>query len=125
MSKARRATPHVPILTESASDLIVFPAGGDNTLYFDEIGGDFLLTDYSWTVSMSVSDYTGTKTVVLEHAVTLDVESELISIHASYQDVYNVLGTRDPGTYEIYCTRPNALYPDCLLYTSPSPRDRG
>jgi hypothetical protein len=112
VSKARRATPHSPILTESASDLIVFPAGGDITLYFDEIGGDFLLTDYSWTLSMSITDYTEAKTVVIEDAISLDVEAQLISIHASYQDVYNVLGMRDPGTYEIYCTRPNPFYPD-------------
>ena len=105
--KARRATPHSLILPATASDLQVLPTGGDITLYFDEIGGDFLLTQNTWTIFMSVSDYTEAKTAVIANAVTLDVEAELISVYAPYQDVYDVLGTRNPGTYEIYCTRPS------------------
>ena len=109
--KARRITPHSLLLPPTASDLQVLPTGGDITLYFDEIGGDFLLTDTSWTLYMSVSDYTEAKTAVIENAVTLDVGAELISVYAPYQDVYDVLGIRDPGTYEIYCTRPNPANP--------------
>lgn len=112
VSKARRTTANPLLLTETASDLIVFPSGGNITLYFDEIGGDFLLTDDSWTISMSVSDYTNTKTSVIDNAVDLDIENELISVSASYQDIYNVLGIRDPGTYDIYCTRPNPANPE-------------
>jgi hypothetical protein len=109
--KARRITPHSLLLPATASDLQVLPTGGDITLYFDEIGGDFLLTDDSWTLYMSVSDYTEAKTAVIENAVTLDVAAELISVYAPYQDVYDVLGIRDPGTYEIYCTRPDPANP--------------
>jgi hypothetical protein len=105
--KARRITPHSLLLTPTASDLQVFPTGGSLTLYFDEIGGDFLLTQDTWTIFMSVSDYTEAKTAVIANAVTLDVGAELISLYAPYQDVYDVLGIRDPGTYEIYCTRPS------------------
>lgn len=110
--KARRNTPHSLLLSESASDMRVLPTGGDITLYFDEIGGDFLLTDDSWTLSMSVSDYTENKTSVIENAVTLDIEAELISVNVSYQDIYDVLGIRDPGTYEIYCTRISPTNPE-------------
>lgn len=105
--KARRVTPHSLLLPASASDLQVLPAGGDITLYFDEIGGDFLLTQNTWTIFMSVSDYAEAKTAVIANAVTLDIAAELISVYAPYQDVYDVLGIRDPGTYEIYCTRPS------------------
>lgn len=105
--KARRITPHSLLLPATASDLQVFPTGGSLTLYFDEIGGDFLLTQNTWTIFMSVSDYTEAKTAVIANAVTLDVGAELISVYAPYQDVYDVLGIRDPGTYEIYCTRPS------------------
>lgn len=109
--KARRTTPHPTVLAESASDMKVYPTGGEITLYFDEIGGEFLLTDNSWTLSMSVSDYTEAKTSVIENAVTLDVEAQLMSLSVSYQDIYDILGIRDPGTYEVYCTRPSPSNP--------------
>jgi len=109
--KARRITSHPLILPATASDLQVLPTGGSLTLYFDEIGGDFLLTQNTWTIFMSISDYTEAKTAVIANAVTLDVGAELISIYAPYQDVYDVLGIRDPGTYEIYCTRPSPANP--------------
>jgi hypothetical protein len=112
VSKARRTTAHPFLIQESASDIKVFPTGGALDLYLDEINGDFLLTDDSWTISMTVSDYVEAKTVVFEGAATLNVDNEQIAISVGYQDVYNVLGIRDPGTYEIYCSRPSLSNPE-------------
>lgn len=112
VSKARRTTPHPLLLTESAFDLRVLPTGGSTVLYLDEVNGEFLLDDSSWALSMTVSDYTGTKTVNFENAITLNTETEQIALSVSYEDVYNVLGIRDPGTYEIYCTRPSLSNPE-------------
>lgn len=112
VSKARRTTANPLLLTESAFDLRVLPTGGTTALYLDEIGGTFLLDDDSWVLSMTVSDYTGTKTVTLEDTVSLDTENEQLLLSVTYQDVYNVLGIRDPGTYDIYCTRPSLANPE-------------
>lgn len=112
VSKARRTTAHPLLLTESTFDLRVLPTGGSNVLYLDELNGEFLLDDDSWSLSMTVSDYTGTKTVNFEDAVTLDTDTEQITLSVPYDDVYSVLGIRDPGTYEIYCTRPSLDNPE-------------
>ena len=112
VSKARRTTPQPLLFTETAFDLKVLPVGGSVVLYLDEVAGDFLLTDDAWTVSMTVSDYTEAKTVDFVGAAVLSRVNEQITLTVAYQDVYNVLGIRDPGTYDIYCTRPSLSNPE-------------
>jgi len=112
VSKARRITPQPFLFTPTAFDLKVLPTGGSTILYLDEVAGDFLLTDEAWTVSMTVSDYTESKTVDFVGAAVLSRVNEQITLTVSYQDVYNVLGIRDPGTYDIYCTRPSLGNPE-------------
>jgi hypothetical protein len=112
ISKARRITPQPLLFTPTAFDLKVLPTGGSTILYLDEVAGDFLLTDEAWTVSMTVSDYTQAKTIDFIGAAVLSRVNEQITLTVSYQDVYDVLGIRDPGTYDIYCTRPSLSNPE-------------
>jgi len=105
--KARRITPKPFLYTETAFDLRVLPTGGSVVLYLDEVSGDFLLDDNAWTVSMTVSDYTTSKTETFTGAAVLNRGTEKITITVTYADILAVLGPREPGVYDIYCTRPS------------------
>ena len=105
--KARRITPKPYLFTETAFDLKVLPTGGEVVLYLDEIGGDFLLDDNAWEVSMTVSDYTNSKTQTLTGAAELNRGTEKITLTVDYDDILAILGPREPGQYDIYCTRPS------------------
>ena len=109
--KARRITPKPFLFTETAFDLRVLPTGGSVVLYLDEVSGDFLLDDNAWVVSMTVSDYTGSKTETLTGDAVLSRATEKITITVSYSDILAVLGPREPGVYDIYCTRPSLANP--------------
>ena len=109
--KARRITPKPFLFTETAFDLRVLPTGGSVVLYLDEVSGDFLLDDNAWVVSMTVSDYTGSKTETLTGDAVLSRATEKITITVTYSDILAVLGPREPGSYDIYCTRPSLANP--------------
>ncbi len=109
--KARRITPKPFLFTETAFDLRVLPTGGSVVLYLDEVSGDFLLNDNAWVVSMTVSDYTGSKTETFTGAAVLSRATEKITITVDYSDILAVLGPREPGSYDIYCTRPSLANP--------------
>jgi len=109
--KARRITPKPFLYTETAFDLRVLPTGGSVVLYLDEVSGDFLLNDNAWVVSMTVSDYTGSKTETFTGAAVLNRGTEKITITVNYSDILAVLGPREPGVYDIYCTRPSLANP--------------
>lgn len=109
--KARRITPKPFLFTETAFDLRVLPTGGSVVLYLDEVSGDFLLNDNAWVVSMTVSDYTGSKTETFTGAAVLNRGTEKITVTVDYSDILAVLGPREPGLYDIYCTRPSLANP--------------
>jgi len=105
--RARRITPKPYLFTETAFDLKVLPTGGTTDIYLDEVSGDFLLNDNAWTVSLTVSDYTNTKTVTIANGATLNRATGKITLNASYNDILSIIGPREPGSYDIYCTRPS------------------
>lgn len=105
--KARRITPKPYLFTETAFDLKVLPTGGSVVIYLDEVSGDFLLNDNAWTVSMTVSDYTDTKTQTLTGAAVLNRATQKITLTVTYAQILEIIGPREPGQYDIYCTRPS------------------
>jgi len=105
--QARRIVPKPYLFTETAYDLKVLPTGGSVVLYLDEVSGDFLVNDNAWTVSMTVSDYTSSKTQTLSGAAVLNRATEKITLTVAYSNILSILGAREPGSYDIYCTRPS------------------
>jgi hypothetical protein len=105
--RARRITPKDPAMPRSDFDLYITPEGGAVLLYLDEIGGDFLIDDTSWVLSVVVSDWSNEKTETLVGASSLDRVDGTIRISASYQDIKNVLGAQNPGVMDLYATRPS------------------
>jgi hypothetical protein len=105
--RARRMTPKPYLFTETAFDLKVLPTGGDTEIFLDEVSGDFLLNDNAWVVSLTVSDYTDSKTVSVPGGATLNRATGKIALSVDYSDILAILGPREPGSFDIYCTRPS------------------
>jgi hypothetical protein len=112
INRARRITPKSPAIPLSSFDLYITPEGGVTLLYLDEIGGEFLLDDSSWSLSLHVSDWSNDKSVEIANSTDLDTVDGTIRVSASYQDILNILGSRDPGVMDLYATRPSLGNPE-------------
>lgn len=110
--RARRITPKAPAMPLSDFDLYITPEGGAVLLYLDEIGGDFLIDDTSWTLSVMLSDWSNDTTTTLAGAADLDRVDGTIRISASYGDVKAILGGQNPGVMDLYATRPSLGNPE-------------
>ncbi len=105
--RARRIIGASPAFELSAFDLYFNAEGGTNVYYLNEFGGDFLTSDNSWDVYAVFSNFTNTVSKTLENAATLDRVEGTIRLSASYADILSVLGPRDPGTLDLYASRPS------------------
>jgi len=105
--RARRIIGASPAFELSAYDLYFNSEGGTNIYYLNEFGGDFLLDDAAWTVYAVISNFTNTSSKTLVDAADLDTVEGTIRLSASYADILSVLGPRDPGTLDLYASRPS------------------
>ncbi len=112
VARARRITGKSPAFELSALDLYFNQDGGTNIYYTNELGADFLADDSSWVVSAVVSSWTNTITKTLDTAVFYDDVEGTIRLSAGYSDLLSVLGPRDPGTLDLYATRPSLGNPE-------------
>jgi hypothetical protein len=112
VARARRITGKNPAFELSALDLYFNEEGGTQIYYTNELGADFLADDSSWTISAVVSNWSNTKTETLASAAVYDDVEGTIRLSATYPSLLAVLGPRDPGTLDIYATRPSLGNPE-------------
>lgn len=105
--RARRITGESPAFELSAFDLYVSAEGGVQIYYTNEFGGDFLADDSAWSVYAVVSNYNNSITRTLESAASYDSVEGTIRVSATYEDILAILGPRDPGTIDLYASRPS------------------
>lgn len=111
-NRARVITGKSPAFELSAFDLYVTAEGGVNVYYLSEFGGDFLTQDNSWDIYAVVSNYYNTVSQRLNGAADFDPVEETIRVSLDYSDVKAILGSRDPGTIDIYASRPSLGNPE-------------
>jgi len=109
--RARRPIPKPYQLTETPYDLKVLTSGSALVLYLSEINGSFLEDDSAWEVSLTVSDHSYTKSEDLENSISLSRVNGTITISPTYSQILDIIGPREPGVYDIYCTRPSLADP--------------
>ena len=105
--RARRIIGAKPAFELSAYDLYFNTDGGSNVYYLNEFGGEFLEDDAAWVVYAVISNFTNTISKTLTNAADLDTAEGTIRLSASYADILSVLGPRDPGTLDLYASRPS------------------
>lgn len=112
LGRARRIVGKSPAFELSAFDIYFNTEGGTNIYYTNEFGGDFLASDSSWEIYIVVSNYTNTTNKTFESAAQYDAVEGVIRVNLSYSDILSVLGPRDPGTIDLYASRPSLGNPE-------------
>lgn len=112
VARARRITGKSPAFELSALDLYFNKNGGTQIYYTNEIGADFLADDSNWTVYAVLSNFDNNITKTLTNAVQYDDVEGTLRLSAQYSDILSVLGPRDPGTVDIYASRPSLANPE-------------
>ena len=109
--RARRITGASPLYPLSAFDLYVTSDGTSNLYYFSEINADFLDSDNNWNIQIDFSDINSNTTSTIPNAGFIDRTENTIRLSATYKQVLDVLGPRDPGIMDMYAVRPSLANP--------------
>jgi hypothetical protein len=110
--RARRYTPKPPKVGTSELDIRVMANGaGTTTVTLAYLNADFLLDD-EWTTELTIRNYGETKSTVVSNAVSINNSTEKITFTVGWSDAKNVLGMVDPGSWDLYASRPNPLDPE-------------
>ena len=109
--RARRITGASPLYPLSAFDLYVTADGTSNIYYFSEINADFLDGSNAWVIQIDFSDINSNTTSTIVDAGTIDRVENTIRLSATYKQVLDVIGPRDPGIMDMYAVRPSLANP--------------
>jgi hypothetical protein len=110
--RARRITGKQPAFQLSSFDVYFNQEGGTQVYYTDEFGADFLADDSAWAVYATLSNWSSSVVRTLTNQLQYDAVEGTIRLSASYSDLLAVLGPRDPGTIDIYASRPSLGNPE-------------
>ena len=109
--RARRITGASPLYPLSAFDIYVTADGTSNLYYFSEINADFLDGSNAWVIQIDFSDINSNTTSTIANAGTIDRVENTIRVSATYKQVLDVIGPRDPGIMDMYAVRPSLANP--------------
>lgn len=122
--RGRRYTPKGLVYTADATKDITISRSGTGTITIPlvDINADFFVTEDNWTPSVVVRNWSQSKATTLVSSVSvIDSEAGTITITIPYSSAIGALGMVDPGSYDLYGTRPNLEDPsieDVVLVTS-------
>lgn len=106
--RARRVVAKPFVLPQSELDIATAPRQiGTRVIDLEEINGLFLLDDPNWELEVRVSNWPSTIVNVVNNAADLDTAGERVTITIPYADAKTTLGLHDPGTYDLYVSRPS------------------
>jgi len=109
--RARRITGASPLYPLSAFDLYATADGTSNLYYFSEINADFLDGSNAWVIQIDFSDINSNTTSTIANAGIIDRVENTIRVSATYKQVLDVIGPRDPGIMDMYAVRPSLANP--------------
>jgi len=112
--RARRATPKP--LKYGISDYDVVVRAGETAGYsevpFTTLNASWLDDGSTWTTETIIYNYSGTKSRNLgSTATTINTATNKVKVQVSYEDALAVNGMIDPGTFDVYVSRPDPLAP--------------
>jgi hypothetical protein len=112
MSAARAYTPKAVKLGKSLLDIAIAQhTYGSTTLALDKINAEFLVNEPGWLPSVTVRNYADTRSKELDLSAIQFVDSDTkIKVVINYSDAFSILGKVDPGTYDLYASRPHPLF---------------
>lgn len=110
--RGRRYTPKPLRLGTSELDIEVKSTGGSVTVPLEYIGAEFLVAQGNWVPNLIIRNYGQTKQLDTDQgAVSIDAAAYDITFNVSYANALSIIGMVDPGTYDLYASRPSAETP--------------
>ena len=109
--RARRITGASPLYPLSAFDLYSTADGASNLYYFSEINADFIDGSNAWTIQIDFSDISSNTTTTIPNAAAIDRVENTIRVSATYKQILDAIGPRDPGILDMYAVRPSLANP--------------
>ena len=110
--RGRRYTPKPLRLGTSELDIEVKSTGGSVTVPLEYIGAEFLVAQGNWVPNLIIRNYGQTKQLDTDQgAVSIDAAAYDITFNVSYSNALSTLGMIDPGTYDLYASRPSVETP--------------
>ena len=110
--RGRRYTPKPLRLGTSELDIEVRTTGGTVTVPLEYIAAEFLIEEGDWVPNLIIRNYGQTKQLDLDQgAVSIDEAAYDITFNVTYANALGTLGMVDPGTYDLYASRPSVETP--------------
>ena len=110
--RGRRYTPKPLRLGTSELDIEVRTTGGTVTVPLEYIAAEFLIEEGDWVPNLIIRNYGQTRQLDLDQgAVSIDEAAYDITFNVSYSNALGTLGMIDPGTYDLYASRPSVETP--------------
>jgi len=110
--RGRRYTPKPLRLGTSELDIEVRTTGGTVTVPLEYIAAEFLIEEGDWVPNLIIRNYGQTRQLDTDQgAVSIDEAAYDITFNVSYANALSVLGMVDPGTYDLYASRPSVESP--------------
>jgi len=110
--RGRRYTPKPLLLGTSELDIKIKQAGGTVTVPLEYIAAEFLVEQNGWVPNLIIRNYGQTKQTDLDQgAVSIDEVAYDITFNIGYNDALRTVGMVDPGTYDLYASRPSVETP--------------
>jgi hypothetical protein len=111
--RARRYTTKQLKLGPSNLDIAVIrDLGGTVTVPLPYINAEFLNDQVGWVPSVVIRNYGGTNSLDLDQgAVAIDPDNDDITVNVTYVDALQTLGMVDPGTWDLFASRPSVSEP--------------
>jgi hypothetical protein len=126
VARARRYTPKPAVYTADATkDIVINRTNpGVITIPLADISAEFLVNEPDWVTSVVPRNWSQAKSVTLgaQYAVVTNAATDTITITIPYTNVISLLGMADPGSYDLFATRPDLENPEInevvLIYSA-------
>ena len=112
MARARRLTPKDDKLVKSIQDITITDGNyGSVAITYDYLNAWWLLDGTGWIPKITINDWSNTKSRDLgEGSVLLLEEENAVQVNVQYEDALAIVGIVDPGTWDMYASRPSIEY---------------
>jgi hypothetical protein len=109
LARARRLTPKDDKLVKSIQDITITDGNyGSVAITYDYLNAWWLLDGTGWIPSITINDWSNAKSRDLgEGSVLLLEEDSSVQINVQYEDALAIIGIVDPGTWDMYASRPS------------------
>jgi hypothetical protein len=109
LARARRLTPKDDKLVKSIQDITITDGNyGSVAITYDYLNAWWLLDGTGWIPSITINDWSNAKSRDLgEGSVLLLEEDNAVQINVQYEDALAIVGLVDPGTWDMYASRPS------------------